>query len=66
MLHTKFLGSEEKIFKCFFFFTIYGHGGNLGHIHMKIKTGFSQKPLGHFNPILFESFKIHGNENLIR
>ena len=21
-----------------------------GHLHMKIKTGFSQKPVGHFEP----------------
>ena len=23
-----------------------------GHLHMKIKTGFSQKPVGHFEPNL--------------
>ena len=26
------------------------------HLHMKIKTGFSHKPLGHFNQILYVSF----------
>ena len=34
------------------------------HLHMKIKTGFSQKPLGHFNQILHESFQVHVNEYL--
>ena len=29
---------------------------------MKIKTCFSQKPLGGFNQILYVSFKVHGNE----
>ena len=27
-----------------------------GHLHMKIKTCFPQKPLGHFNQILYVSF----------
>ena len=40
--------------------SIEGHG----HLHMKIKTGFSQKPLGHFNQILRASFQVHGKENL--
>ena len=35
--------------------SIEGHG----HLHMKIKTGFSQKPLGHFNQILRSSFQVH-------
>ena len=37
-----------------------------GHLHMKIKTCFSQKPLGHFNQIVYVSFKVHRNENLIK
>ena len=26
------------------------------HLHMKIKTSFSQEPLGHFNQILYVRF----------
>ena len=29
-----------------------------GHLHMKIKTGFSQKPVNHFETILYVSFKV--------
>ena len=36
-----------------------------GHLHMKIITYFSQKPLNHFNQILYVSFWVHGNENLL-
>ena len=36
-----------------------------GHLCMKIKTRFSQKPLGHFNQILYVSFYVHGKENLL-
>ena len=36
-----------------------------GHLQMKIKTGFSQKPLGHFKQILHTGFQVHGNENLL-
>ena len=32
---------------------------------MKLKTCPSQKPLGHFNQILYVSFKGQGNENLL-
>ena len=32
---------------------------------MKIKTRFSQKPLGHFNQILYVSFQVQRNENLL-
>ena len=35
-----------------------------GHLHMKIKTGFSQKLLGHFKQILHASFHVYGDENL--
>ena len=28
-----------------------------GHLYMKIKTGFSQNPLGHFNQMLQASFQ---------
>ena len=35
-----------------------------GHLHMKLKTCFSQKPLGHFNQILYVSFRVNENENL--
>ena len=41
---------------------IEGHG----HLHMKIKTGFSQNPLGQFNQILLASFQVHGKENLCK
>ena len=43
MLHTKFLGNrpagpgEEYFFKVF---TIYGHGGHLGHVTWTIYTNF--------------------------
>ena len=42
MLHTKFCGNrstvpEEKILKVF---TIYGHGGHLGHVTWTIYTNF--------------------------
>ena len=37
-----------------------------GHLHMEIKTCFSQKPLGHFNQILYVSFQVQGNENLLK
>ena len=40
--------------------SIEGHA----NLHMKIKTGFSQKPLSHFNQILHASFHVHGMENL--
>ena len=33
-----------------------------GHLHMKIKTCFSQKPPSHFYQILYVNFKVHGNE----
>ena len=36
-----------------------------GHLHMKIKLAFSQKPLGHFNQILCACFWVHGNETLL-
>ena len=43
MLHTKFrenrpAGSGEKIFEGFF--TIYGHGGHLGHVTRIMLTNF--------------------------
>ena len=43
MLHTKFqghlpFGSREDFFK---FFTIYGHGGHLGHVTRTVWTNFS-------------------------
>ena len=43
MLHTKFLEisppvPEKKIFKGYF--TIYGHGGHLGHMTSIISTNF--------------------------
>ena len=45
MLHTKFFFSEisppvpeKKIFKGFY--TIYGHGGHLGHVTSIISTNF--------------------------
>ena len=43
MLHTKFRGNgpagsgEEDLFKVF---TIYGHGGHLGHVTLTIYTNF--------------------------
>ena len=42
MLHTKFhenrpVGSEKKIFEGF---TIYGHGGHLGHVTRIMLTNF--------------------------
>ena len=33
-----------------------------GNLHMNIKTGFAQEPLGHFNQILPASFQVHKNE----
>ena len=36
-----------------------------GHVHIKIKTGFSQKQLGLFNKILYVSFHVKGYEDLI-
>ena len=36
-----------------------------GHLHMKIKTGFSQKLLGYLNQIFHVSYQVHGNENLL-
>ena len=36
-----------------------------GHLHMKSKTCFSKISLGHFNQILYVSFSVHGNENLL-
>ena len=47
--------------------SIQGHFLTLaqGHLHMKIKTCFSQKPLGHFSQILYASFSVHGNVNLL-
>ena len=42
MLHTKFRGNPmKKVFEGFF--TIYGHGGHLGHVTSIISTNF------HFN-----------------
>ena len=35
-----------------------------GHLYMIFKTGFSQKPLGHFNQFLSISFQVHDNEIL--
>ena len=36
-----------------------------GRVHTKIKTGFSQKLLCELNQILYESFQVQGNENLM-
>ena len=36
-----------------------------GYSHLIIETCFSQKPLGHFNQILYVSFWVHGNENVL-
>ena len=36
-----------------------------GCVHTKIRTGFSQKLLCRFKPILYESFQVQGNENLM-
>ena len=33
-----------------------------GHVCMIIKTGFSQKQLGHFNQIVYVSFQVQENE----
>ena len=35
-----------------------------GQLHMKTETYFSQKPLRHFNQILYVSFLVHEIENL--
>ena len=32
---------------------------------MKIKTCFAQKPMGHFNQILYVKFWVHRDENLV-
>ena len=45
MLHTKFrenlpTGSREEDFSRFFFFTINGHCGHLGHVTSIISTNF--------------------------
>ena len=37
-----------------------------GHLHLKNKTCFSQNALDHFNQILYVSFNVHGNENLLK
>ena len=37
-----------------------------GHLHMKIKTCSSKKPLGHFNQFLYVSFRVHENKNSLR
>ena len=37
-----------------------------GRVYTKIQTGFSQKLLGHSEPILYESFQVQGNENLLK
>ena len=34
-----------------------------GHLHLKIKTGFSQKHLANQSQILYVSFQELGNEN---
>ena len=44
MLHTKFhenrpVDSGEEDFECFFF-TIYGHGGHLGHVTWILQSNF--------------------------
>ena len=36
-----------------------------GRLHSKIQTGFSQKLLYRSDQILFESFQVQGNENLM-
>ena len=36
-----------------------------GPVHTKIQTGFSQKLLYDLNLILYESFQVQGNENLM-
>ena len=45
MLHTKFrenrpTSSGEEDFECFFFFTIYGHDGHLGHVTKILRSNF--------------------------
>ena len=49
--------------------SIEGHGHFLslaqGRVHTKIQTGFSQKLLCRYEPNLYESFQVQGNENLM-
>ena len=40
MLHTKFHGNRPAGSGEDFFFTIYGHGGHLGHVTWTIYTNF--------------------------
>ena len=36
-----------------------------GHLHLKIKTGFSQIPLDHFELNLYVSCQVQGNKNML-
>ena len=36
-----------------------------GHLYIKIKTCFSKKPLHLFDQILYVSFMLQGNENML-
>ena len=63
------LVDADNLFCLWRYVSIEGQGHLLtlaqGHLHMNITTCFCLETTGHFNQILYVSFQVQGNENLL-